>query len=295
MEKTTVKILLIQDDPAYAERLKGNLQAESAIQFVLQSAGSLHEGKKVLTQETPDIVLLDLALPDSQGLDTFIQLHDQTPFTPIIILTGLEDELLALQAIQRGAQDYMLRGNSDAKFISRRVRYAIERHRMRVQLMNLSLKDELTSLYNRRGFFLLAEQQLKYAAQNSQPLLVLLFDVDSLKQINDQHGHLQGDVALTNTAEILRQTFRKSDIIARIGGDEFAVMAIDAALSCFPILKHRFHFQLNQLNSQRQQPFYLSVSIGVSGFDPAKATPLDELLFAADAALYNEKHLKHAV
>jgi diguanylate cyclase (GGDEF)-like protein len=99
-----------------------------------------------------------------------------------------------------------------------------ERTRVEEQLRLLSLTDDLTGLYNRRGFLALAQQQTRVARRDQKPMLVISADLDGLKDINDTFGHQQGDAAIAETAHILRESFRKSDVIARIGGDEFAVL-----------------------------------------------------------------------
>ncbi|MBE0557658.1 MAG: diguanylate cyclase, partial [Proteobacteria bacterium] len=120
------------------------------------------------------------------------------------------------------------RGEATGRYISV-VQDITERRRMEEEIREMSLRDPLTELYNRRGFITLAEQQLRAANRANRRMLLAFIDVDDLKQINDKLGHEEGDKALIDTARIIRRTFRDSDIIARLGGDEFAVLAIDAA------------------------------------------------------------------
>ena len=116
------------------------------------------------------------------------------------------------------------------EFVSTQVAQAIERKRMEEEIRSLSLTDELTGLYNRRGFTLLAEQEVKLAHRMNRTMLLFFCDVDNLKGINDTHGHAQGDLALKEVSAILKETFREADILARLGGDEFVVLAVDASL-----------------------------------------------------------------
>ena len=219
LQKDTIRVLLIQDNPDYIKFVQETLNRDSTTVFAVRSALTLREGIDLLREVDYDIVLLELSLPDSRALNTYLAVQDESPYVPVIILTSLDDEIIALQAIKRGAQDYVLKGQVYSLHFPRTVRYAIERQRMRVHLMDLSLKDELTSLYNRRGFFLLANQQIKTATRSGQEMLLILFDVNGLKQINDQFGHLHGDWALGSIGFIMRHSFRKSDIVGRIGGD----------------------------------------------------------------------------
>jgi len=135
------------------------------------------------------------------------------------------------------------------------------------ELRHLALTDELTCLYNRRGFFAAAAQQLKLAARTSRNLLLLYCDVDSLKKINDSYGHREGDLALIHTADALEKAFRDSDILARLGGDEFVVLASEGASQTQEILLRRLEKALKKSNAGETR-YRLSLSVGVARFDP---------------------------
>jgi diguanylate cyclase (GGDEF)-like protein/PAS domain S-box-containing protein len=152
------------------------------------------------------------------------------------------------------------------------------------QLQQLSLFDELTGLYNRRGFMLLAEEQLLLAQRTKRNLLVFYADLDGLKQINDQFGHTAGDEAIITAAHALNETFRTSDIKARLGGDEFIVLAVEAQQRDAQILRARLQKRLARNNQ--------SMSIGVVTFDAQNETSLDDLIAQADEAMYAEKRSK---
>lgn len=155
------------------------------------------------------------------------------------------------------------------------------------QLRALSLIDDLTGLNNRRGFLALAEQQIKFARRNSRELVLLFVDMDDFKQINDKHGHQEGDVALQRAARVLRATFRDSDIIARLGGDEFVVLAADTGTSASIV--ERLRRSLVERNQSEDYPYNLSFSVGAARFDPEDPPTLQELLHTADAMLYEQK------
>ena len=156
------------------------------------------------------------------------------------------------------------------------------------ELRYLALTDDLTCLFNRRGFFAAATQQLKLAQRNSQTLLLLFCDVDDLKKINDTFGHQQGDLALIRTADALEQSFRGSDILSRLGGDEFVVLASETSKQTQEIILRRL--QNNLKKSGVTEPRYdLSLSVGVARFDPKHAVTLGELMVQADKAMYEKK------
>jgi diguanylate cyclase (GGDEF)-like protein/PAS domain S-box-containing protein len=166
-----------------------------------------------------------------------------------------------------------------------------ERVRMEETLRALALVDDLTGLYNRRGFFTLAEQQLK-AAERAQRKMVLLFaDFDRLKQINDAFGHAEGDRALIESANVLKETFRESDIIARIGGDEFVVLATETGGSPTEVLAARLQENLEARNLRRDRDYTLSLSLGLARYDPERPCSIDDLLIQADKAMYERKQV----
>ncbi|MBK8249102.1 MAG: GGDEF domain-containing protein [Gemmatimonadetes bacterium] len=168
-----------------------------------------------------------------------------------------------------------------------------ERHQREDTLRALSLMDELTGLYNRRGFLTLAQQQLKLARRGQRELVLLFVDMDDFKEINDRFGHSEGDVALRRTAAILQHTFRDSDIVARLGGDEFVVLASDIAHGTGPLIVERLRAELQLRNEREGYPYRLSFSVGLATFDPERPPEIEELLATADAMLYEQKRHKN--
>lgn len=156
------------------------------------------------------------------------------------------------------------------------------------ELWDLLRTDELTKLYNRRGFLALAEQQVKLAVRQQRGMLLVYADVDNLKTINDTYGHRAGDKALIATATVLRETFRDSDIVARLGGDEFVVLAIDTREEDAALVTTRLQRCLARHTGRTP----LTLSWGVAHFDPAAPTPLAELIAHADTAMYAQKQQK---
>lgn len=156
----------------------------------------------------------------------------------------------------------------------------------------LSLVDELTGLYNRRGFLTLAQQQLKLARRNHRELLLLFIDMDDFKEINDGFGHGEGDEALRTTAAILRRTFRDSDVVGRIGGDEFVVLATDSGTTSTQAIVERLRRELHHRNASGDHRYHLSCSVGAARFDPDAPPSIEELIAAADSMLYEQKRQK---
>jgi diguanylate cyclase (GGDEF)-like protein len=155
-----------------------------------------------------------------------------------------------------------------------------------------ALADALTGLYNRRGFFTLAAQQLKLARRTRQTLCLLFIDLDGLKALNDRYGHLAGDAAIIAAARILSAAFRDSDIIARIGGDEFVVLAMGPDVYSLEKVAQRVQAQCARYNAQSAAAYQIALSIGVAHAPPDQPRSLDELLQQADSAMYAHKQAK---
>lgn len=165
---------------------------------------------------------------------------------------------------------------------------AVKQTLLERELRRLALTDDLTCLYNRRGFFAVATQLLKLSRRKGQPLLLFYADVDNLKQINDTFGHQTGDLALIRVADALEHSFRDADAVARIGGDEFVVMSLEASNRVEGILLRRLERNLRKASSSETR-YKLSLSVGVARFDPKQPVSLGELISAADQAMYEQK------
>src|SRR5438045_1995714 len=167
-----------------------------------------------------------------------------------------------------------------------------ERKRAEAALQSLSLVDELTGLYNRRGFLAVTEQHVAAIRRDNKIPIVLYADLDGLKEINDSFGHHEGDRALASAAEILKETFRSSDILARLGGDEFVCLAAIARDESAELLTRRLQEQFGISNTLNGRPYDLSVSVGVAHFEDYDRYSIEDLMAQADHAMYEDKRRK---
>jgi diguanylate cyclase (GGDEF)-like protein/PAS domain S-box-containing protein len=167
-----------------------------------------------------------------------------------------------------------------------------ELKKMETELRTLSFTDPLTGLHNRRGFLTLGDHLIKTADRTKSKVFLLYADLDNLKQINDAFGHQEGDLALKETGRILKETFRRSDIVARIGGDEFVVMPVGNKEESIPLLTARFDNKLRDCNGKKLHKHTLSLSIGITHYDPAHPVTLEELLSQGDKMMYEQKLAK---
>ena len=174
------------------------------------------------------------------------------------------------------------------ELLMRAVRCAAKQYVLQAELGNLALRDELTGLYNRRGFMAIAERQLKVGRRSGRGMLLFFVDVDALKQINDSFGHCEGDRALKRTARALEMTFRDSDVIARLGGDEFAVLAIEASDHSEATIRTRLCEDLKSISAGESR-YSISISLGAARFDSRSKASLADLIVQADRAMYKQK------
>ena len=164
-----------------------------------------------------------------------------------------------------------------------------EYKKIEATLRDLTFIDELTGLYNRRGFLTLARQHINISNRTQKEILLLFADLDGMKKINDTLGHHQGDMALIDTANILRKTFRESDIIARIGGDEFVVLAMGKGENDATVLQERLYKNLQIHNTHEDRPYNLSISLGVTTYQSPSAYTVNVLMSHADKLMYEHK------
>ncbi len=178
-----------------------------------------------------------------------------------------------------GQEDYIIIFSEDIS----------ERKTMAEQIGNLSITDELTGLYNRRGFTAAANQEITRASQDGYHLALLFIDMDHMKQINDTQGHLVGDQALKSLSSVLQMTFRDSSITGRWGGDEFVVLAPNEPAGSIERLLENFARDIHTLNSTKVRPFELSVTLGMAQYHPSNPIELEHLVMIADREMYRKK------
>jgi diguanylate cyclase (GGDEF)-like protein len=279
--------------------LRDAVREDSLSSFEFTVAESLTSGLEFLRQIQFDVILLDLGLPDSQGLKSFETVHSAFPEKPVVVLSGSTDQRLALDAVQSGAQDYLVKGPTGWEIASRAMRYAIERKRMEERLHHMATHDVLTGLPNRQLFHdrlahaIELSRRLSSHTNEKWELAVMLLDLDNFKSANDRYGHPQGDILLQAVTDQLRHCVRESDTVARMGGDEFTLIfenvsgADDAEVLAKKVLAAFDRpFQL------AGHVFKVTASIGISLY-PRDGQDAETLLTHADIAMYQAKRHKN--
>lgn len=285
-----VKVLLIEDNPDHVLLIKEKCNAISKGIIDICEADNIKEGLNIISNKQIELVLLDLSLPGSEGIDTVLHFKDYLEKIPFIILTSLDDEIIELETIKEGIQDYLVKGEFDHKLLWRSINYAIERHKLLKILREHAIYDQLTGLYNRRGFFNFLDQQVKLSNRNKNEFFLVFADLDGLKLVNDTMGHTIGDDALVCASNILKEVFRESDTIARIGGDEFAIIITGSKeVDNINSIEKRLENAVDNFNKECDNPFTISISIGVSTYNPINPITEDKLIAMADKEMYYMK------
>jgi len=243
----------------------------------------------VLCECAYDFIISDLTLPDAHGLEAVRRLQPLAPDTPLVVLTGIDDEDLALHAVQEGAQDYLVKGQLDAASLRRTLRHARERNRASNRLRHLTRHDSLTGVANRTALRERIETTLARGQRCELAFALLYIDLDRFKVINDTCGHDAGDAVLREVSERLRQAVRSSDVVARLGGDEFAVFLDDVGSAWCPVeIAERILHGLERPIMFGGRELATTASIGVARY-PEVSGSVDDILKAADAAMYLAK------
>ena len=298
-----IKILVIENNMADAKLIKEFLSETSDGIYHIEYAGRLSEGIKKILENKFDAVLLDLNLPDSEGLNTISGFILKDKNVPVIILTGLDDLSIATKSLNEGVQDYLVKGQFDGKTLKRSIKYAIERKKLEVEksqfeselnaLKNqyrfLSFHDSLTGLYNRIYF----DEELKKinsGIKRFKPITIISIDINNLKDVNDRDGHEQGDILIAETAKILSSVIRKTDILARIGGDEFCAILPKADRAIANKRKKELSEKIKAYNSQSEK-IKIDVAIGIASTQENESISIYDVIKRSDEGMYASKRL----
>ena len=295
MEGVPIQVLLVEDNPGDARLMTEMLKEDGSADFAPTHVSTVRAAVEALSDgHGIQAILLDLSLPDEHGLDTIRRVVAVAGHAVVVVMTGAGDEELGLSAMHAGAQDYFVKGTVDGRGLKRALRFAIERHGKQQQLQNESIKDDLTGLSNRRGFLLLAEQQLRTARRDRTSFLLLFIDLDRLKHINDTYGHAEGNRAIMDAADVLRTCFRASDILARLSGDEFAALMLNPTVTAEAALRSRLDALLADVNAKPGRTYPLGFSVGILACSPTaiEDASMESLLGKADALMYEDKRRK---
>jgi two-component system, cell cycle response regulator len=293
-------ILLVDDSPEDRETYQRLITRVSPDEeYVFTAANTVDEALELCRRTSFDCILLDYRLPDGEGLNLLAGLASENEplLVPVIVLTGQGDETVAVRAMKSGAQDYLSKRRLTSESLHRAMHNAMEKvallrkiEEQRAELTRLATVDELTGLYNRRFFLKRLGDEIDRAVRYESALSLLILDVDHFKRVNDTCGHVVGDNVLASLAEVLRSTFRRTDVAARYGGEEFcALLPQTDRLGAEQVAERlRQAFASQPIDLQDGTRLSVTCSIGVAelGGDAGDA---QTLLKVADSRLYRAK------
>jgi len=308
----TCKVLIVEDEALVAHDISTTLQGfgYSVVDTVDSAEASIH----AVRTKKPDIVIMDIMLKgEHDGIDAAAMITSEHD-VPIIFLSTHTEEVTIRRATRQVPYGYVLKPFRSVELgilveVARN-RHRIERHLQEKneilsrrliktretasRLEELSLVDELTGIYNRRGFHSLSRHHVEIANRMGRSMLACFFDLDHMKNINDVHGHGAGDAILAAAADVLKKTFRGSDIISRWGGDEFVVLMINADGGNVTAIEERIYKNIDAYNDDADHPYLLSMSWGIAVYEPATRESLEGVIERADALMYGDKMRKRA-
>ncbi|WP_148301757.1 diguanylate cyclase domain-containing protein [Sneathiella glossodoripedis] len=300
MKDRFLSLLHVEDDDGDAKEVMRSCRQEFGAQNLdLTRVVSLTEAKAALKERRFDAVLLDLNLGDASGLENVRAIKIENPDVPIVVLSGQDSTDTALEAVQYGAQEYLVKGHSNSRILGLIIRSSIERKAYERQLFRMATQDELTGLPNRRYFKEYMQQCIPRATRWNRTECILFMDVNGFKSVNDTYGHDVGDLLLKQVAASLRSGLRMSDMLARYAGDEFVAHLDTGATNA----KEASVSVISNIEDQFRRAFTIDgndiktgLSIGVAFF-PDHGRDTEALIKSADKAMYKAKQagISHAI
>jgi len=284
MSKTPL-ILIVDDNPQNLQVLGSMLKEHG---YKPAAAQNGEKAIEFVQKKSPDLILLDIMMPGMDGIEVCrrFKAHEFTKDIPIIFITALSEIKDKLKAFAIGGVDYITKPFITEEVLARinvhiRLKEALEK------LVQVSITDEMTGVFNRRFAYEVITKQIETAKRTKENFVICYIDIDNLKKINDSHGHAEGDFLINTVVEALKQITRSSDYIFRMGGDEFLLIFPNIQLQQFNALINRI---IQQLNSKEihNQPIDFSFGFAEFQHDKQHFSP-DELINVADSRMYKSK------
>lgn len=290
-----LNILHVDDNEKDHQKVKSLLEQNPNIYIFY--APDLGDAFQMLKTERIDLILLDYILPSGNGVQFLTELEEKEIEIPTVMVTGEGDEEIASRVIQIGAYDYLPKANISNQSLSRVITNAMEKYRLKGEVKNamkrmaeMSTRDELTGLYNRRYFMDILDRGVAEANRYTKDLVLCMFDLDHFKKVNDTYGHPAGDKVLIEVSKILNNSIRKSDIPCRYGGEEFVVLFPSTDLADAQSFCERFRKKVEAHSTPYESSeVRITVSIGVVKYVHSKNESPEDLIKRADKALYMAK------
>jgi diguanylate cyclase (GGDEF)-like protein len=287
----TFPILLVEDNPGDARLVREMLGDVTSNEFDVHHVERLAEAREsLMTNGETGCVLLDLSLPDANRLEALMQLRAAAPDVPIVILSGLQDELLAVKAVQEGAQDYLIKGRVDGEALGRSITYAIERKQSEKEVSRGAMHDPLTGLPNRALLLDRLTHAVAWSRRHASLFSVMLVDLDRFKLINDSLGQEVGDQVLVEIGRRLGAELRGTDTASRFGGDKFCVLCEEVIDEAHAVrVAERIIKNIEKPMELDFDTTFVAASIGIVVATGENVDDPEALIREADAAVQRAK------
>jgi len=279
-----ISVIIVDDDKRLLDIFKTALSFKG---YQCEIASSAEAALELISKTSFDIMLTDIRMPGTEGFELTHKAKKIRPDMAVIIMTAYAEEFSYDTAIEAGASDFIKK-----PFTLNELMVRIQHVKIQGKIRVMAITDTITGLYNRQGFFSIVEKLLQLCKRQKKGIFMLYTDVDSLKKINDTFGHKEGDMALIDIANIFRQNYRESDIIARIGGDEFVVIPVGTTEDSAKIATSRLQKSIEIHNAESNRNYKLSLSCGIVYYDYKNPCSIDELLVQGDKLMNEQKRRK---
>ncbi len=312
VKKFPARILIVEDDQDHVLLIKSALDGWLRQHKIkMEIAGSVGEAINQLSASHFELIVTDYRLPDRTGLDFLAEIKSRNLRLPVLLMTAMGDELLAVNALKSGFIDYIVKSDISFRELPHIIESAYEKFLslereshlkeelalknnqlvdMNQKLTELSIRDELTNLFNHRYFQEKMSEEFARASRYHYPLSCLMIDIDYFKAVNDAHGHPIGDKVLKQLGAFLLAHLRQSDTVARYGGEEFCVLLPHVGYEGAHLLAERLRKKIMDENYKADSDVIkITISIGVSSYPEDPVDRKETLLFYADKALYRAK------
>ena len=290
-----MSVLLLDDDPTFRSSIRSMLAESAAVHFDLTETTTAKEFKSRLAAKLPDVVLIELDLPDISGLE-LLRKTIEGGRAPVVVVCLKGNEHTAVDALKAGAYDYIPKDSLNSSNLISALRSANEKWKLLKQderhqekLTHQATHDALTDLLMRNALFDRLEGEIQRTRRYDRPLTIFMADIDHFKQINDTHGHVAGDAVLRSIASTLKKNVRGSDFIGRYGGEEFLIVLPETALDPGIILAEKVRQQVARTTIRTEGKIINGITISMGGALYEKDPSLAHFIDRSDALLYKAK------